>query len=239
MTSSFNLKRIPLFSELSETELERIYPLLKRRRYPKGHAVIKEGERGDVIYLIEKGQVKVKRQSLDGREKILDILSDGAFFGELSVLDEMPRSATVETMGDVSILTLHKNDFLRLLEELPPIAVKIIRVLSRRLRAADSQIEDLTFKSSREKIESMFIKLRDSHGVADHRGVRLAVSLTHQELADMAGCSRETVCRYVKELKDSGCLTVDDDKRYIFLRSATAKSRPGVARPVSDAYTDR
>jgi CRP/FNR family cyclic AMP-dependent transcriptional regulator len=239
MTSSFNLKRIPLFSELSETELERIYPLLKRRRYPKGHAVIKEGERGDVIYLIEKGQVKVKRQSLDGREKILDILSDGAFFGELSVLDEMPRSATVETMGDVSILTLHKNDFLRLFEELPPIAVKIIRVLSRRLRAADSQIEDLTFKSSREKIESMFIKLRDSHGVADHRGVRLAVSLTHQELADMAGCSRETVCRYVKELKDSGCLTVDDDKRYIFLRSATAKSRPGVARPVSDAYTDR
>jgi CRP/FNR family cyclic AMP-dependent transcriptional regulator len=219
MTPAFDLYAIPLFSELAEGELERINPLLKRRQYKKGHVIITEGERGDVIYLIEKGQVKVTRQSLDGREKILDILSDGAFFGELSVLDEMPRSATVEAMGSVSILTLHKDDFLRLLEEIPRIAIKIVKVLSRRLRAADSQIEDLTFKTSREKIESMFIKLRDAHGVKVPRGTRLTVSLTHQELADMAGCSRETVCRYLKELKRRGCITVDEDKRYVFLKS--------------------
>ncbi len=218
MDPDFNLTGIPLFCELAEAELERILPLLKRRRYGKGHVIISEGERGDVFYLIEKGQVKVTRQSLDGREKILDILSDGSFFGELSILDEMPRSATVETMGSVSILTLHSDDFLRLLEELPQIAIKIIKVLSRRLRAADSQIEDLTFKTSREKIESMFIKLRDTHGVDDPRGTRLTISLTHQELADMAGCSRETVCRYVKELRRRGCLDVDEGKHYIFLK---------------------
>jgi len=217
-SGEFNLRRIPLFSELSEAELERIYPLLKRRRFPKGQTIIKEGEKGDVIYLIERGQVKVTRQSLDGREKILAILSDGSFFGELSVLDAMPRSATVEAMGNVELLTLHKDDFLSLLERIPAIAVKIIQVLSRRLRAADSQIEDLSFKTSREKIESMFEKLRDTHGVSDPRGVRLTISLTHQELADMAGCSRETVCRYIKELKDRGCITVDPDKHYVFLK---------------------
>ncbi len=102
---------------------------------------------------------------------------------------------------------------------MPQIAIKIIRVLSRRLRAADSQIEDLTFKTNREKIESMFIELRDTYGVRDPRGARLTISLTHQELADMAGCSSETVCHYINELRERDCLDVDAGKHYIFLKS--------------------
>ncbi|MBD3371373.1 MAG: cyclic nucleotide-binding domain-containing protein [Candidatus Coatesbacteria bacterium] len=225
MHTSFDLTRIPLFSALDERELERIYHLLKRKRYTKGDIIITEGERGDEFFLIEHGQVKVTRRSLDGREKILDILSDGSFFGELAVLDKMPRSASVEAMGEVSILTLHKDDFLPILEQLPSLAIKIIKVLSQRLRDADSQIEDLTFKTSREKIESLFIRLRDYYGASHELGTRLTIQLTHQELADMAGCSRETVCRFVNELKNKNLLTIDKKRHYIFHSNAVTAGK--------------
>lgn len=225
MNPTFDLSVIPLFSSLDEHELQKIRGLLKRKRYRKGDVIITEGERGDEFFLIEKGQVKVTRRSLDGREKILDILSDGSFFGELAVLDKMPRSASVEAMGDISSLTLHKEDFLPLLEQHSGLAIKIIQVLSQRLRDADSQIEDLTFKTSREKIESLFIRLRDYYGVEHEQGLRLTIQLTHQELADMAGCSRETVCRFVNELKAKDLLTVDKNRYYIFHRKATSGNR--------------
>lgn len=216
MNTEFDLKQIPLFSALDEGEIDRIYYLLKRKRFKKGDIIITEGEKGDEFFVIETGQVKVTRRSLDGREKILDILSNGSFFGELAVLDRMPRSATVEAMSDVSSLTLHKDDFIPLLEQMPSLAIKIIKVLSQRLRDADSQIEDLTFKTSREKIESLFIRLRDYYGVPHSAGTKLTIQLTHQELADMAGCSRETVCRFVNELKNRDLLSIDRKRHYIF-----------------------
>jgi NTE family protein len=127
-----NLRRIPFFSELPETELRAISEQLRRERYLKGHAIFREGEEGDALYLIESGQVQVVTGPLDD-EKILAYLGPGNFFGELALLLDEPRSATVRVVIDCEVWVLRKHDLQELLEDHPIITLQMSRELSRRL----------------------------------------------------------------------------------------------------------
>jgi CRP-like cAMP-binding protein len=207
-----SLRAIPLFSGVSTADLESIASRLIERRYPKNATIVEEGLAGDYMYVIRQGRVKVTKASEDGREKIMDFLERGAFFGEMSVLDQAPRSASVKTLESSVLLALSRRDFLDLLSTSPNLALAVIQELTRRLREADVQASSISFLRVQERAKGLLqriARLEPQFG-----GRRVTPVLTHQQIADMIGTSRETVTRAIKALKTDGWLE-QEGKRYV------------------------
>lgn len=207
------LRAIPLFAALEESVLEEIAGLLIDRKFPKDAIIFEEGSLGDYMYLIREGQVKVTKMSEDGREKILEIFNAGDFFGDMALLEREPRSASVKTTRPCVLLALSRQDFLGLLRQNPEISMGIMCELSRRLRETDEQIRGLLFERVEGRTRRILERMAKDR-VPDYPE-RLATSpVTHQQLADLVGTSRETITRVVKELKDAGWLA-QEGKRYL------------------------
>jgi len=206
-----SLRVIPLFSRVAQGDLEQIASHLIERRYPRNTTIVEEGLPGDYMYILRDGRVKVTKLSEDGREKILDFLETGSFVGEMALLERGPRSASVKTLSPVRVLALSRTDFIALLRKSPDLALAVIQELSRRLRSVNEQASSLSFQRVKERTVGLLERLAKD---PSEDGERLVTpSLTHQQIADMVGTSRETVTRVVKDLKESGWLR-QEGKRY-------------------------
>ncbi|MDH3212120.1 MAG: Crp/Fnr family transcriptional regulator [Myxococcales bacterium] len=199
-----SLRTIPLFAAVGSDDLEAVASLLIERRFPKNKTIVEEGTPGDYMYVVREGRVKVTKLSGDGREKILEMLGAGSFFGELSLLDGAPRSASVKALTETRILALSRNDFLALLQRSPDLAMAVIQELTARLRQMDDQASALSFQRVKERTQGLLLRLARE---GPEGGRRATPALTHQQIADMIGTSRETVTRVVKGLKQDGWLT--------------------------------
>ena len=205
------LRGIPLFSRVAQGDLEQIASHLIERRYPRNTTIVEEGLPGDYMYILRDGRVKVTKLSEDGREKILDFLETGSFVGEMALLERGPRSASVKTLSPVRVLALSRTDFIALLRRSPDLALAVIQELSRRLRSVNEQASSLSFQRVKERTMGLLERLAKD---PTEDGERLVTpALTHQQIADMVGTSRETVTRVVKDLKESGWLR-QEGKRY-------------------------
>ena len=129
-----SLRAIPLFSRVSDTDLEDVVAHLIERRFPKHATVVEEGLPGDYMYVIREGRAKVTKASEDGREKIMNFLEAGAFFGDMALLSNEPRSASVKTLEPSRLLALSRRDFIDLLRQSPDMALAVIEELTNRLR---------------------------------------------------------------------------------------------------------
>ena len=204
------LRAIPLFSNVSDEDLEQVASHLIERRFPRNTTIVEEGLAGDYMYVIREGRVKVTKLSEDGREKILEFLDAGSFFGEMALLDRAPRIASVKTLKPVKLLALSRTDFLNLLRKSPDLSLSVIQELCKRLRTVDDQASALSFQRVKDRTKGLLQRLaRDPH----EEGGRITPPLTHQQMADMIGTSRETVTRVVKDLKQEGWL-LQEGKRY-------------------------
>ena len=207
-----SLRAIPLFSQVSDADLELNASLLIERRYARNTTIVEEGLPGDYMYVIREGRVKVTKLSDEGREKILNFLDEGGFFGEMALLDRAPRIASVKTLKPVRLLALSRTDFLNALRTSPDLAMAVIQELVRRLREVDEQASSLSFQRVKERTKGLLRRLAQESPDDPER--RTTAALTHQQIADMIGTSRETVTRVVKELKLDGWLH-QDGKRYV------------------------
>ena len=206
------LRRIPLFASLPEAELRAFAPLLRERRFTKGAMILQQGDPGDALFVIASGQVKVLLIGEDGREVILSVLGPGAFFGEMSLLDDEPRSAHVVAMDDATLLQLRREDFQARLRASPDVGIAVLRELSRRLRRADGTIGSLALRDVNGRIAHLLLEL-----AAEEGGDRITRRLTHATIAQMVGASRETVSRTLRVLVNAGILRVS--RREILLLS--------------------
>lgn len=195
------LRQVPLFSGLSDADLEGFASVLRERRVPKGSIVMMQGERGDALYLLAEGQVKVVLIGEDGREVILSVLGPGSFFGEMALLDDEPRSAHVVVMEDSQLLQLRREDFQARLRSSPDVALALLRLLSKRLRRADDTIGSLALRDVNGRIAHLLLELAQEEG-----GDRITRRLTHATIAQMVGASRETVSRTLSTLANAGVL---------------------------------
>lgn len=157
-----SLRTIPLFAQVSESDLEAIASHLIERRHPKNALIVEEGLPGDYMYIVREGRVKVIKGSEEGREKIMDFLEAGDFFGEMSLLDRAPRSASVKSTEPVSVLALSRTAFLDLLSRSPSLALAVIQVLTQRLREADEQASSMSFQKVTERARSLFERIARS-----------------------------------------------------------------------------
>jgi CRP/FNR family transcriptional regulator/CRP/FNR family cyclic AMP-dependent transcriptional regulator len=200
------LKGVPLFEGLNEGELSALSQVALHRVFPPDRVVIMAEDEGDTLFVIAKGQVKVSIVSEDGREVILSILGQGDFFGEMSLLDGHPRSANVTTMQETELLMVRRPDFLRLIQNTPQIAVKLLAVLASRLRKTDRKIEGLALSDVTGRITQTLLQLAEEQGSPTPEGVLISNRPTHQDLANMSGTTRETVSRVLKRLENQGYL---------------------------------
>src|SRR5260370_42706110 len=143
MTVAQFLRRVPLFSHLTDTDIDRLAESARERNYPKNSVILFEDDPGDALYVVVTGQVKVVLIGEDGREVILSVLHEGQFFGEMALIDDEPRSAHVIAMEDSTLVVLRREDFTNILMQLPAIALALLNELSRRLRRVDEKVGSL------------------------------------------------------------------------------------------------
>jgi len=198
------LKRVPIFSKFGDTELAYIVDQCVTHTCKRDSVIFVEEDIGQSLFIIVRGSVKISRTSDDGREVILTILKSGEFFGELSLLDGKARSATVTAMEDSELLTLRRGEFIMLLEKYPQIAIELLRVLARRIRQCDIQIEALTLQDAVGKVAAALIHVAEQTGI--RRGDKMVIPKlpVQHDLASMAGTARETISRVMTTLEDKG-----------------------------------
>jgi len=198
-------KAVPFFTELSEAELEVLRALAAEKRYPKNAVVLTEGEMGDSLYMIESGKVKVFIGDQEGREMILKILAPGDFFGEMSMIDKQPRSASITTLEPSVFLVLSHAAFEKCVEKIPRIANMVLRVLAQRVREADKKIGTLAMMDVYGRVASTLLEL----AVYEDGKMMVSEKLSQQDLANMVGASREMVNRILKDLAERGFISVE------------------------------
>ena len=196
------IQTVPLFSDLSETSLKVITDKMVGRSYGKEKMILIEESAGETFFLISEGTVKITRMSDDGREVILAILGEGDFFGEMALLDGEGRSANVVALEDAEALTLQRSDFLDILERFPKIAIHLLKELTTRIRHSDQQIESLSLSGAEQRIALVLIRLAEEMGQIKEGTVTIEHIPYQQDIANMAGTSRETVSRVYKMLED-------------------------------------
>ncbi|MGI8424157.1 MAG: Crp/Fnr family transcriptional regulator [Chloroflexota bacterium] len=218
------LRRVPLFASLKQHQVAELTQLARRQRFGRDEAVFFQGDEGDSFYVILTGQVKVSVSSPEGQEAILVMLDAGESFGELALLDEQPRSATIEATRPTEVLVMRRDEFHRIIHQHPDVALSLLRVMTKRLRDTDQLVQDAAFLDVAERLAKKLLALVDSHGRRSERGIELDIHLTQQDLAAMIGATRESVNKQLGAFRDRGILSVDR-QRITIMKVEALKAR--------------
>ena len=215
------LKSVPLFSAFTEQQLVTLLNYVQHRSYPRNVFVIQAGDETDSLYVILSGKVKVLIPDDQGHEVILSVMGSHDFFGEMGILDDQPRSASVSTLEPCEMLRLSKAGFINCLKENSDVAMLVIRNLVKRLREADRKIESLALIDVSGRVVRLLVDM------AEEIDGKLMVPRTppKQEIARMIGASREMVSRVIKELQDKGLIRAERRSMVILDRNISKRGR--------------
>lgn len=206
--------KVPLFSKLSDEELGDVINLASTRQYGKKNVIVQEGDMGNALYVIIEGSVKISYYAPDGREVILSIFSVGDFFGEMSLLDSQPRSATVTTLETSKLASIRHKDFSQLMLDKPQIAIQCMEELALRLRSTNKLLERVCTMDVPHRLYNYLGDLCERQGEPMQGSFMLITLPTHQVIADQLSTSRETISRAIGALKKDDIIkTVKESKK--------------------------
>ena len=204
------LNTIPVFAGLGDKQLATIEQHMVSRTYPKNTIIVNEGDQSDSMYVIKSGKVKVFCSDEDGKEVILNEQGPGEYFGELSLIDDMERSASVMTTEKSTLMIFSKADFKKILKEEPEIALTLLRDLTMRVRALTENVRNLALLDVYGRVaKTLLNKAEEKDGEYVIEG-----KLTQQDIANRVGASREMVARIMKDLSVGGYIT-NESKRIV------------------------
>ena len=203
------LRQAPLFSALDDEAATALRGSLTESKLRRGDVLFHEGDAGDRLYIVLDGKIKLGRTSSDGRENLLAILGPGQMFGELSLFDPGPRSATVTAVTDASFASLSHEDLLKWLDGRPQVARGLLAQIAARLRKANDVNADLVFSDVPGRVAKALLDLADRFGRTADDGVHVHHDLTQEELAQLVGATRETVNKSLAEFSNRGWLQLD------------------------------
>ena len=196
------LKTVSLFWDLDIVELGYISEKMVSKKFESGNLIFLEETKGENLFFVVEGSVKVTRLSKDGREVILAMLNAGDFFGEMSLLDGESRSANVIALEDTEVLSLYRDGFLDVLNDYPKIAIQLLKEMTSRLRKSDRQIVSLSLSDAEKRIALCIARFADEQGIIKNGQVTIPKIPIQQDIANMAGTSRETVSRAMSILTE-------------------------------------
>ena len=208
MLSNLDLiRRVPLFSMLTNDQAQAIADGVIKRRYRRGEIIVEQGRKSNALYILLTGRARVMTADSRGREVILAVLEPGDHLGEMSLIDNEPHSATVRAEVQTDVLVLGRAEFARCLPENSSLAYAIMRGLVQRLRNADRQIESLALLDVYGRVARALLDMAQPDG--DHKIIRNKVS--RQDLAKVVGASREMVSRVMKDLEERGFIDTQEN----------------------------
>lgn len=202
------IRRVPLFSMLTEAQAASVSQAVVKRRFKRGEVIVEQGKKSNALFIILTGRARVVSADGRGREVILASMTPGDYIGEMSLIDNEPHSATVRAEVQTDVLMLGRLEFARCLPENTSMAYAVMKGLVQRLRHADRKIESLALmdvygRVARALIESS-VPNKEGFGVIRER-------ISRQDLAKMVGASREMVSRVMKDLEERGFIEAMDD----------------------------
>ncbi len=203
------LMQAPLFSALDAEAAAALRASMTEKRVPRGGVIFAEGEPGDRMYVILDGKVKLGQTSPDGRESLLAVLGPGEVFGELSLFDPGPRTATATAVTDTVVVGLGHIDLRPWLTGRPEVAEALLQALAQRLRRTNEALADLVFSDVPGRVAKQLLELADKFGQPGPDGVLVHHDLTQEELAQLVGASRETVNKALADFTSRGWIEVD------------------------------
>ena len=203
------LKHIRLFDGISSSDMQEMEKITHMEEVKKRQPFYLPGDPSSSVYLLKKGRVKIANTAPSGKEVTFEILEPGEVFGELEVLEDAPRSTSAEALDDTLICVIPRKDFDQYLAMHPNVTVKLTKLIGLRLRKIQSRVEDLVFRDVPARLAHLLVELGKTDGVTDKQGIRLKAKLTHQEMANLIGCSRETVSATMGHFRDQGLIHVD------------------------------
>lgn len=205
------IKNVPLFSQLDESNIEGIASVASMRFYEKNRSIFNEGEDGNILFILKSGVVKIFVTNEDGRKTIIKVLNKNDFFGEMSLLDGGYRSATIVAAEDCMAVLIFRDDLISIFRRYPSIILNMLSSLSVRLRKTNDKIADLTFLDASGKVARVLIDFIPSLGKHDNNSGQIIIDLpfSRQEIAEMAGVSRETLTRVLNKFQEKSYIKVD------------------------------
>ena len=201
------LHSVPVFKDLSDVEFDNLAPYFSIKNYPKNSMIVLEEEYGDTVYFVKEGTIKISRLNDEGKEVILALLGNGEIFGELSALDGEARSANALAQENCQLLAINKEDFLDILKHNFSVSFNLMCELAKRLRKSDQQIEALSLSDAEHRIGVSLLNLAEDMGVIRKGQVTIQNLPFQQDIANMAGTSRETVSRVLKILENKSMIS--------------------------------
>ena len=217
------LTRAGLFQGVEAEAAEALAAGLTYADYTRGEAVFTEGEQGDTLFIVIQGKVKIGRRAADGRENMLSVMGPSDMFGELSLFDPGPRTATATVLTEARLASLAHTSLRPWISDRPEIAEQLLRVLARRLRRTNDALADLIFTDVPGRVAKALLGLAERFGSEDGDGLRVHHDLTQEELAQLVGASRETVNKALADFSGRGWMRVDS-------RAVTILDRDRLAR---------
>ena len=210
------LGHIPLFEELAEPDLSQINVLMHRKTFASGLNIITVAQPGDMVYILLEGTVKIYVDQLDGSEVILAFLGPGDTFGEMSMVDSAGRSANVVALEDCLCLLMDRGAFHQCLRSTKGLSYNLVKLMSRRLRLANEQIQALSTLDVRGRVARQLLAFAQQYGQGAEasQGVTIPLRLTQTDVAALVGASRERVNQVIVDFKDSGFISVDPSHRF-------------------------
>jgi CRP/FNR family cyclic AMP-dependent transcriptional regulator len=212
------LREAPLFSKLTDAQLQQISNECTTNTYPAGTILFRENDIGTVFYLVLSGAIKIYTSNQQGEDKILSIFTKGDSFGELSLLDGKPRSATAQSIEETKLISLTAKNFNKLLREHFDITLSIVAQLSTRLRETNQQLHDVTYLDAKQRVMKNLVKLAGTHGSRDGKTIKIKINLNYDEVSQLVGVAKPLLFQVFNELQSIGILHVMDNEFVLDLK---------------------
>ena len=203
------MRRAPLFAGLDQESAESLIAQMTTTHMERGDILFHEGVPGDRLYVLGEGKIKLGQSSPDGRENILAVLGPGEMFGELSLFDPGPRTATATAVAETQVLALSTEQLREYLSGRPQVALTLLAALARRLRRTNESLADLVFNDVPGRVAKALLDLASRFGRPVEEGVMVSHDLTQEELAKLVGASRETVNKALADFAGRGWLRLE------------------------------
>ena len=203
------VRQAPLFAALDDDAADALMESMTASRLERGDVLFREGDRGDRLYVIGEGKIKLGLTSIDGRENLLAVLGPGEMFGELSLFDPGPRTATATAVAETQLIALSHEDLTSFLSRRPAVASTMLAALARRLRRTNEALSDLVFTDVPGRVAKALLDLSNRFGRSSEEGILVAHDLTQEELAQLVGASRETVNKALADFATRGWIKLE------------------------------
>lgn len=202
------LKNCDLFSRLSSSQIAHIESCSVAKNYDRGGVVYLPSDRNDSVALLARGRVRIYHLTQEGKQAVLAIMDPGEMFGELSLMSDGHRDEFAEAMDKSTVILIPREEILGLMAEYPDVALGVSRLMGFRRQRVERRLKSLLFRSNRERLVHLLLELASKYGEQAEEGIRIGIKLSHQELANIIGSTRETVTVLLGELQSEGSLLI-------------------------------